>query len=107
MQSTANTMTMPPGEYKASHISQWSVLIASSEAPKCHKRASARTISPRRPQWSSMAATQQTQQKTQLLASNYDTFYLARIVIFVTQKTPYSGHQCNKRCANVRCHACS
>jgi hypothetical protein len=31
-----------------------------------------------------MALTQQTQQKTQLLASDYDTFYLAKVVVFVT-----------------------
>ncbi len=37
----------------------------------CHQ-VSACTVSPRLPPWSSMVGTQQTQQKTQLLASDYD-----------------------------------
>ena len=62
--------------------------MASSKAPKRRHRASARAVLPRRPPWASMAATQQTQQKTQLLASDYDTFYLAKVVIFVTRNGP-------------------
>ncbi len=84
----ANATTIPPGRYDASHISWWSILVASSKAPKRRHRTSARAVSPRRPPWSSMAATQQTQQKTQLLASDYDTFYLAKVVIFVTRNRP-------------------
>jgi hypothetical protein len=79
--------TMPPGGYDASHITQWSILVASSKAPKCCHQASARAISPRRPPWSLMVATQQTtkQQKTQLLARDNNTFYLVKDVFFFTQ----------------------
>jgi hypothetical protein len=35
-----------------------------------------------------MAVTQQTQQKTQLLARDYNTFYLVKVVIFVTRNGP-------------------
>jgi hypothetical protein len=67
-------MTMPTGQYGARHIARWSVSVASCEAPKRRHRASARAVSLRRPPWLSMALTQQTQQKTQLLASVYRTF---------------------------------
>jgi hypothetical protein len=70
---------MPPGGYDASHITQWSILVASSKAPKCCHQASDRAILPWGLPWSSMAATQQTQQKTQLLARDYNTFYLVRL----------------------------
>jgi hypothetical protein len=90
MQSMANATTMPLGGYDASHISQsqWSILVASSKTPKSCHRVSAHAVLPRRPPWSSMTATQQTHQKTQLLASDFDTFYLAKVVIFVTQDGP-------------------
>ena len=88
MQSVANVTTMPPGGYDVSLISQWSILVASSKAPKCRHRVSVHAVSPRWPPWSSMAVTQQTQQKTQLLASDYNTFHLAKVVIFVTQNRP-------------------
>jgi hypothetical protein len=84
----ANAMTMLSGRHDASHITQWSILVASSKAPKCPHRASAHAVLPWWLSWLLMVATQQTQQKTQLLASNYDTFYLAKVVIFVTRNGP-------------------
>jgi len=84
----ANLMTMPPGGNDASHITRWSILVASSKAPKSHHQAIAHAELLWWPPWSSMVATQQTQQKTQLLASNYNTFYLAKVVIFVTRNGP-------------------
>jgi hypothetical protein len=39
-----NAMTMPMGQHGVRHITRWSVLVASCEAPKRRHRASARAI---------------------------------------------------------------
>ncbi len=48
----------------------------------------ARAVSARRTPWSSPSPLMKTQHKTQLLASVYCTFYLAKLLIFVTRKGP-------------------
>jgi len=88
MDSTAIVMTMPPGRYGARHIAQWSVSVASCEATICHHRACARTVSTRRTPWSLTSPSWETQHKTQLLASVYRTFYIVKLLIFITQKNP-------------------
>jgi len=88
MESTAIATTMPPGRYVARHIAWWSVLVASCEATICHHRACARAVSARRTPWSSSSLSCETQHKTQLLASVYRTFYLAKLLIFLTRKGP-------------------
>jgi len=37
----------------------------------------------------------------------YGTAPLFTKIVVIFLKTPYSGHQCDKRCANVKCHDCS
>jgi hypothetical protein len=56
MQLMANVMTMPLGEYDASHISQWSILVASSKAPKCHHWADAHAILAQHMPWLSSSS---------------------------------------------------
>ena len=82
--STAISTTMPPGRYGARHIDRWSVSVASCEATKFRHRACARAVSARRTPWSSPSPLVKTQHKTQLLASVYCTFLLAKLLIFVT-----------------------
>jgi hypothetical protein len=72
-------MTMLTGQYGARHIARWSVSVASCEAPKRRHRASA---------WLSSSPLVKTQHKTQLLASVYRTFYLVKVVIFITRNGP-------------------
>ncbi len=78
MDSTAIATTMPPGRYGARHIARWSVSVASCEATICCHRACSRAVSGRRTPWSSPSPWCETQHKTQLLASVYRTFYLAK-----------------------------
>jgi hypothetical protein len=80
--------TMPPGRYGARHIDRWSVSVASCEATKFRHRACARAVSARRTPWSSPSPLVKTQHKTQLLASVYRTFLLAKLLIFITRKGP-------------------
>jgi hypothetical protein len=80
--------TKPPGRYGARHATQWSTSVASCEATRCHHWACARAISARRTPWSSLSLSCQNTNKTQLLASDYHTFYLAELNIFVTRKGP-------------------
>ncbi len=51
-----------------------------------------------------IAAAQQTQQKTQLEARDYNTFYLVKVVIFVTQNGPPT--QVIDATSGVKCHDC-
>jgi hypothetical protein len=71
---------MPPGRYGARHIARWSVSVASCEATRFQHRhwVCARAVSSRRTPWSSPSPLVKTQHKTQLLASVYRTFYLAK-----------------------------
>ncbi len=62
--------------------------MASCEATRLRHRACARAVSARRTPWSSPSPLVKTQHKTQLLASVYRTFYLAKLLIFVTRKGP-------------------
>jgi len=90
----AIAMTMPPGRYGVMHIARWSVLVASCEATRFHHRACARAVLARRTPWSSPSPLVKTQHKTQLLASVYRTFLLAKLSNFVTRKRP-STHVIN------------
>jgi hypothetical protein len=49
---TMISIAMPPGQYGAMHIAQWSASVASCQVTQCHHWASARAVSPRRPPWS-------------------------------------------------------
>jgi hypothetical protein len=44
-------ISMPPGQYGAMRIAQWSASVASCKATKCRHRASAHAVLPRRPLW--------------------------------------------------------
>ncbi len=79
---------MPPGRYNARHITQWSVLVASCKATRCHYLACACAVLARRTPWSLPSPSCQNTNNTQLLASNYRTFILANLSTFVTGKGP-------------------
>ena len=85
--------TTPPGKYGAKHDNQWCILVASCKATRCHHRV-ARAISARQMPWSLPSPSCQNTNKTQLLASDYRTFLLAELNIFVIQKGP-STHVIN------------
>ena len=80
--------TMPPGRYGARHVTQWSVLAASCEATGCCHRTCACDVLARWTPWSLLLPSGQNTNKTQLLASDYCTFLLAELNIFVTRKGP-------------------
>ncbi len=88
MDLTAIATTMPPGRYGARHIARLSVSLASCEATTCCHRACARAVSARRTPWSSPSLSCENTHKTQLLASVYCTFLLAKLSNFVTRKGP-------------------
>jgi hypothetical protein len=78
---------MPPGRCGARHITRLSVSVASYEATRFRHRACARAVSARRTPWSSPSQLCETQHKTQLLASAYHTFLLAKL--------PYNTQPCS------------
>ena len=86
--SMAILIAMAMQRYDAGHIARWSTSRASLEATGCHHRASACTVSPRRPPWSkNLNQTQKTlDNKTQLLASN-GTFQLLDVCENFNPKT--------------------
>ena len=57
-------------------------------ATRYHHRACACAVLARRTPWSSPSPLVKTQHKTQLLASVYRTFYLAKLSNFITRKGP-------------------
>jgi hypothetical protein len=48
---TTILIAMPPGQYGAMRIAQWSASVASCEATRCRHLASARAVLPRWPPW--------------------------------------------------------
>ena len=92
--STVISMTMLLGRYGAMGIVLWSASMASCEATRCHHLACACAILARRTPWSSPLPSCQNTDKTQPLASNYCTFLLGELSIFVTQRGP-STHVIN------------
>jgi hypothetical protein len=103
--STAIATTMPPGRYGARHATRWSASVTLCEATRCRHWACARAISARRKPWSSPSPSCQNTNKTQLLASDYCTFFTSKVIYFCNPKgTLYSRHQCNKLHNNVRRH---
>ena len=86
MDSTAIATTMPPGRYGARHISQRSTTRASCEATGRPHWACARAVSARGTPWSLSSSSCENTHKTQLLASVYRTFLLAKLSNFVTRK---------------------
>jgi hypothetical protein len=73
--STTISMAMGMQRYEAGRIARWITLRASLEATECRHRASACTVSPRRPPWLTNS------NKTHKTLTKHN-FYLATIVIF-------------------------
>ena len=81
-------MTMPTGQYGTSHIAQWSILVASCEAPKRRHRASACAVLAQRTPWSLSSSSRRIHKTQLLLDSSYRTFLLAIHENFIPQNRP-------------------
>ncbi len=88
MELRAIVMTMLPGRYGTRHATRWSASMASCKATRCHHQTCAHAVLARQMPLSSLLPLSQNTNKKQLLASNYCTFLLAELSIFVTWKGP-------------------
>jgi hypothetical protein len=53
-------IAMPPGQYGAMRMAQWSASMASCKATKCRHQTSAHAILSRRPPWSTISKRKET-----------------------------------------------
>ncbi len=84
-------ITMPPGLYNAINIAQWSATVASGEATKCCHWTSVHAILSQWPPWSSLLEWENTHHTTNILLSNYCTFFTSCLWGVCNKKRTWYG----------------